>query len=59
MNDGGDKLSQLLDANLKMDRWIDRLENVKELTRIIHDGRVNNSRSVEIALAIVKFVKEG
>ena len=59
MKDGGDKLSQLLDANLKMDRWIDRLGNVKELTRIIHDGRVNNSRSVEIALAIVKFVKEG
>ena len=59
MKDGGDKLSQLLDANLTMDRWIDRLGNVKELTRIIHDGRVNNSRSVEIALAIVKFVKEG
>jgi hypothetical protein len=59
MADEGDKLDQLLHADLKVDRLLDRLENVETLTRIIHDGRVRNARSAEIAFAIVKFLKEG
>ena len=59
MRDKGDKLGQILHANLKMERMLDRLDDVKELTRIIRNGRVEKSRSVEIALDIVKFLKEG
>lgn len=49
MEDEGDKLGQLLHANLKMERLFDRLEDVRELTRIIHDGRVSRLRSAEFS----------
>jgi len=54
-----DKELQLLDANMKVDRQLERLEDVKTLTMIIHYYRDKHARSSEIALAIVKFVKEG
>ena len=59
MEDEGDKLGRLLHAKFKMERLFDRLEDIKVLTRIIHEGRLSRSRSAEIALAIVKFLKEG
>jgi hypothetical protein len=59
MDDKIDKLSELLHRDRKMDRQLERLDDVQALTRIIHDGRVRKSRSAEIALAIVKFLKEG
>ena len=59
MEDQGNKLGQLLQANLRMERLFDRLEDVRELTRIIHDGRASRLRSADIALTIVQFLKEG
>jgi hypothetical protein len=59
MDDKIDKLSELLHRDRKVDRQLERLDDVKALTRIIHDGRVRNARSAEIAVAIVKFLKEG
>lgn len=53
------KVLQLLHANMKVDRQIERLEDVKTLTEIIHYYRDKRARSSVIALAIVKFVKEG
>ncbi len=50
---------QLLDADMKVDRQLERLEDVKTLTEIIHHYREKGSRSSTIALAIVKYVKEG
>ena len=58
MRDEGDKLGKLLHFDLKMERLLDRLDDVKELTHIIRNGRVEKSRSVEISLDIVKFLKE-
>jgi hypothetical protein len=54
-----DKVAQLLHADMKVDRQIERLDDVKKLTEIIHQYRKKRARSSEIALAIVKFVKEG
>jgi len=59
MRNKDDKLGQLLRADLKVERLLDRLEDVEALKRIIHEGRVNKSRSAEIAISIVKFLKEG
>lgn len=59
MGDEGDKFDQLLNAKFEMERLFDRLEDVKALTQIIHDGRVKKLRSAEISLAIVRFLKEG
>jgi len=42
-----------------VDRQLERLADVKTLTEIIHYYREKRARSSEIALAIVKFVKEG
>jgi hypothetical protein len=44
---------------MKVDRQLERLEDVKTLTEIIHYHREKRARSSKIALAIVKFVKEG
>jgi len=54
-----DKELQLLQADMKVDRQLERLEDVKTLTEIIHYHREKRARSSKIALAIVKFVKEG
>jgi len=42
-----------------MDEKIDKLSELLHRESIIHDGRVRNARSAEIAIAIVKFLKEG
>jgi len=44
---------------MKVDRQLERLADVQTLTEIIHYYREKGTRSSEIALAIVKFVKEG
>jgi hypothetical protein len=59
MEEDVDKVQQLLHADMKKDRQLERLEDVQTLTEIIHDYREKRARSSEIALAIVKFVKEG
>ena len=53
------KAQQLLDADRKVYRELERLDDVARLTEIIHIYREKNARSVEIALAIIKFLKEG
>jgi len=59
MEEKTDKGGKLLHADLKVDRQLERLDDVKTLTEIIHHYREKRARSSEIALAIVKFVKEG
>jgi hypothetical protein len=59
MGEEVDKVRQLLHADMKVDRQLERLDDVKTLTEIIHYYRQKRARSSEIALAIVKFVKEG
>jgi len=59
MKEEVDKELQLLQADMKVDRQLERLEDVKTLTEIIHYHREKRERSSKIALAIVKFVKEG
>ena len=54
-----DKVLQLLHADRKVDRQLERLEDVQTLTEIIRYYRKKRTRSSEIALAIVKYVKEG
>ena len=54
-----DKVDQLLHADMKGDREFERLSDVQTLTKIMHYYRKKHARSSEIALAIVKFVKEG
>ena len=54
-----DKVLELLHADMKKDRQLERMDDVQTLTEIIHYYRKKRSRSSEIALAIVKFVKEG
>jgi hypothetical protein len=59
MEEEVDKVHQLLHADMKGDRQLERLADVQTLTEIIHYYREKRARSSEIALAIVKFVKEG
>ncbi|MBI5904980.1 MAG: hypothetical protein HZB86_05460 [Deltaproteobacteria bacterium] len=59
MEDKGDRVDRLLNADLKVDRQLERLDDVRTLTEIIHYYREKRARSSEIALAIVKYVKEG
>jgi len=59
MEEKVDKVGQLLQANMKVDRQLERLDDVKTLTEIIHHYREQRARSSEIALAIVKYVKDG
>ena len=59
MEEEVDKVHQLLHADMKMDRQLERLADVQTLTEINHYYREKRARSSEIALAIVKFVKEG
>lgn len=59
MEEKVDKVRQLLDADMKADRQLERLADVQALTDIIHHYREEGARSYEIALAIVKFVKKG
>jgi len=56
--DDADEVVQLFHADMKVDRQLERLDDVKTLTEIIHHYREKRARSSEIALAIVKFVKE-
>lgn len=49
----------LVGLKTKEDWQLERLEDVERLTEIIHTCRVNRVRSIEIARAIIKFVKEG
>lgn len=59
MEKDADKVLQLLYSDMKVDRQLERLDDVKTLTEIIRFYRNKRARSSEIALAIVKFVKEG
>jgi len=59
MEDEDNRVHQLLHADMKVDRQLERLDDVNTLTEIIHHYREKRARSSEIALAIVKFVKEG
>ena len=59
MEEKVDKVDKLLHADRKEERQLERLEDVKTLAEIIHYHREKRARSSEIALAIVKFVKEG
>jgi adenylate kinase len=59
MEEDADKVLQILNSDMKVDRQLERLEDVETLTEIIHYYREKRARSSEIALAIVKFVKEG
>jgi hypothetical protein len=59
MEEEVDKELEFLGADMKADRQLERLDDVKTLTEIIHHYREKRARSSEIALAIVKFVKEG
>jgi len=54
-----DRVAQLLQANMKLDRQLERLDDLITLTGKIHENRVNNARSSEIAPANVKYVEEG
>jgi len=59
MEEDADKVFQILNSDFKVDRQLERLDDVETLTEIIHYYREKRARSSEIALAIVKFVKEG
>ncbi len=59
MEEEDDKVNKLLHADMKVDRQLERLADVRKLTEIIHYYREKRARSSEIALAIVKFVREG
>jgi hypothetical protein len=59
MEEEVDEVHQLLHADMKVDRQLERLADVQTLTEIIHYYREKRARSSEIALAIIKFVKEG
>lgn len=59
MKEEVDKVLLPLHADMKVDRQLERLDSVETLTEIIHYYREKGARSREIALAIVKFVKEG
>jgi len=59
MEEDADKVLKILNSDMKVDRQLERLEDVETLTEIIHYYREKRARSSEIALAIVKFVKEG
>jgi hypothetical protein len=59
MGDDADKVLKILNSDMKVDRQLERLDDVETLTEIIHYYREKRARSSEIALAIVKFVKEG
>jgi len=59
MEEKVDKVDKLLHADMKMDRLLERLDDVESLTEIIHYHREKNARSSVIAAAIVKFMKEG
>ena len=59
MGDDSDKVLRILNSDMKVDRQLERLDDLETLTEIIHYYREKRARSSEIALAIVKFVKEG
>ena len=59
MEEDADKVLQILNSDMKVDRQLERLDDIETLTEIIHYYREKRARSSEIALAIVKFVKEG
>jgi len=59
MEEDADKVLQILNSDMKVDRQLERLDDVETLAKIIRYYREKRARSSEIALAIVKFVKEG
>ena len=59
MEEDADKVLQILNSDMKVDRQLERLDDVETLTEIIHYYREKRARSSEIAIAIVKYVKEG
>ena len=59
MEEDADKVLQILNSDRKVDRQLERLDDVETLTEIIHYYREKRARSSEIAIAIVKYVKEG
>jgi len=58
MEEEVDKMAHFLDADMKVDRELERLDDVETLTEIIQHYRGKRARSSEIALAISKSVKE-
>jgi len=58
MEEDADKVLQILNSDMKVDRQLERLDDVETLTEIIHYYREKRARSSEIALAIVKLAKE-
>ncbi len=59
MDEKVDRMTRFLHGDMKVDRQLERLDDVDSLTKIIHHYREKQARSSEIALAIVKFIKEG
>jgi hypothetical protein len=59
MEEKVDRVNKFLHDDMKLDRQLERLDDVDTLTKIMHHYREKQARSAEIALAIVKFVKEG
>jgi hypothetical protein len=59
MEEKVDRVNKFLHDDMKLDRQLERLDDVDTLPKIIHHYREKQARSSEIALAIVKFVKEG
>ena len=59
MEEEGDKVVKLLHDDMKVQRMLERLDDLDRLIDIIHEYREKNARSSVIAAAIVKFVKEG
>ena len=54
-----DSQDLLVGLKTKEGLQLERLEDVERLADIIHEYRVNGARSIQIAYAIIKFVKEG
>jgi hypothetical protein len=53
-----EEFQDLLSGNRsKMEQQIERLEDEKKLTEIIHSYRVKGRRSYEIARAVISYVK--
>ena len=59
MREHVDNRRLFLDADVRVDRILENLVNVKRMEGIIDYYRVNGAPSGEIALAIVEFMKRG
>lgn len=54
-----EEIGKSADLKAKGDLQLERLEDVERLADIIHDYRVKGARSIQIAYAIINFVKKG